>query len=66
MGCIFAFEPRGRSVTWTVRAQRSGQFELKVRSSTGVAQTQPVTIVGPPPDAGKLTAVRLSGPPLRV
>jgi hypothetical protein len=38
---------RNSPVTWKIRAaDRKGKFDLKVRSSTGVSQTQPVTIRG--------------------
>lgn len=32
------------TVTWTVRAGERGNYQLRVRSSTGIAQTQPLAI----------------------
>lgn len=49
-------------INWKVRAERAGQYLLKVRSSTGVEQSQPVTIqAGVIPDGGKLL-LAVSGP----
>ena len=31
-------------LTWKIKAARAGQYAIKVRSSTGIAQTQPVSI----------------------
>jgi hypothetical protein len=50
-------------INWKVKAPQPGTFVLKARSSTGVSQSQPVTIrPGSIPDRGKLTALTVSGP----
>jgi hypothetical protein len=48
-------------VSWKAKVQQTGVFPLRVRSSTGVAQTKTITIARPDGPAGGNFALALSG-----
>jgi hypothetical protein len=57
-----AGKPPTSVVTWRAKVLRTGEFRIRVRSSTGLAQSKTILIArGEEPDPGKL-ALKLTGP----